>query len=87
MALQDLEERLDKYNSLPLQSKRTWDRLQWDQNEGSDIFVTIQESVHGLTVFYKSLSQSEETVVGGTEADETGEGKSRGPEELLAWCE
>ena len=49
---------MTKYNSLPLQSKRTWERMGWEQQEGGDIRQRLTDSVKGFQNFYESLSQN-----------------------------
>ena len=58
VALRDLSELVDRYNSLPLQSKRTWDRLHWDQGDGENIKKRLSTIVDELRAFYERLRNS-----------------------------
>ena len=46
-----------------MQSRRTWDRLHWDQQAGGDITARLKENAQKLMEFYKSLSESDQVVV------------------------
>lgn len=56
--LADLDALVTKYNSLPLQSKRTWERIGWEQQEGGDVRMRLTDLVHGFQTLYESLSQN-----------------------------
>ncbi len=56
--LTDLEALVNKYNSLSSKSKKTWDRLNWDQQGGRDIRARLTSNVTMLCAFYNSLIHS-----------------------------
>lgn len=56
--LTDLEALIDKYNSLSSKSKKTWDRLNWDQQGGRDLRARLTSNVAMLCAFYDSLIHS-----------------------------
>jgi hypothetical protein len=56
--LNDLNALLDKYNGLSAQSKRTWDRLSWDQEGARDIEANLKETIAALSAFYQSVKNS-----------------------------
>lgn len=56
--LTDLEALVDKYNSLSSKSKKTWDRLNWDQQGGRDVRARLTSNVAMLCAFYDSLIHS-----------------------------
>ncbi|KAJ9644661.1 hypothetical protein H2199_003624 [Coniosporium tulheliwenetii] len=56
--LTDLEALVDKYNSLSSKSKKTWDRLNWDQQGGRDVRARLASNVAMLCAFYDSLIHS-----------------------------
>jgi hypothetical protein len=56
--LNDLNALLDKYNGLSAQSKRTWDRLSWDQEGARDIETNLKKTITQLSAFYKSVKDS-----------------------------
>jgi hypothetical protein len=56
--LNDLNALLEKYNGLSVQSKRTWDRLSWDQEGARDIESNLRKAITSLSDFYKSVKDS-----------------------------
>lgn len=56
--LWDLNALVEKYNSLPIQTRRTWDRLNWDQQGEIDIRTRLTSTVVMLSAFYESLTNS-----------------------------
>jgi hypothetical protein len=57
-ALNDLSALVDNFNSLPLQSQRTWDRLSWGQDSENDLRQRLSNLTGQLTAFYRSLKNS-----------------------------
>jgi hypothetical protein len=57
-ALNDLSDLVDKFNNLPLQSQRTWDRLNWGQDGEEDLRERLSGLAQQLTDFYKRLRES-----------------------------
>jgi hypothetical protein len=55
--LADLDAVVTKYNNLPLQSKRTWERMSWEQQEGQEIRTRLASSAEGLQAFYDDFAQ------------------------------
>ena len=49
---------MTKYDSLPLQSKRTWERMGWAQQEGGDIQQRLADAIGAFQAFYDGLSQN-----------------------------
>lgn len=61
--LVDLDALVTKYNSLPLQSQRTWERIGWEQQEGGDIRTRLSNIVQGFQAFYDYLSQNNQVKI------------------------
>lgn len=61
--LGDLDALVTKYNSLPLQSKRTWERIGWEEQEGEDVRARLTGLVEGFQDFYESLSQNSQVQI------------------------
>ncbi|KIW08530.1 uncharacterized protein PV09_01419 [Verruconis gallopava] len=57
-ALNELSSRVDKFNCLPLQSQRTWDRLSWGQDGESKLRDQLSSLPQELGAFYKRLRES-----------------------------
>lgn len=51
--LKDLQRRLDKYNSLGTQSKRTWDRIGWGSDDIAELRFRLISNTSLLTAFLK----------------------------------
>ena len=56
--LQELSDLVDKFNDLPLQSQRTWDRLNWGQDDETGLRARLQKSSEQLASFYQKLRES-----------------------------
>lgn len=63
--LADFNVLLEKYNSLPTQSRQIWDRLDWDQQDARDIQARLTSQVVTLTTFYESLMHFPQVLVEG----------------------
>ncbi|QDS73419.1 hypothetical protein FKW77_008382 [Venturia effusa] len=59
----DLDSLLDRYNDLPVAARMTWDRLQWGQNDGSDIATRLQTSIQLVSTFYETLKNDPQTQI------------------------
>jgi hypothetical protein len=57
-ALNELSGRVDKFNCLPLQSQRTWDRLSWGQEDESNLRGRLGSLPQEFEAFYKRLRES-----------------------------
>lgn len=55
--LQELEELLQRYQSLGTQSRRTWDRIRWVKEPVEDIRQRLRSSTASLTCFNTSLTK------------------------------
>jgi hypothetical protein len=52
-ALQDLQSLVDRYESLGLQTKRTWDRLRWHSNDIAELRARLTSNTVLLTAFLR----------------------------------
>lgn len=56
--LGDLENLLDRYNSLPPQSRMTWDRTNWQQEAGKALRARLSTNISIISTFYEDLVHS-----------------------------
>lgn len=54
--LLDLNQLMTKYHKLDSKSRRTWDRLRWDQQDGRDLRSRITSNITALNTFYQSVT-------------------------------